>query len=226
VTVGATVATGLSERRGATLAGWDIPLKEEGFMRRMVSSISTKLVIAIVAALVLAVAAVGAARGSSRHVVGHHRNRVCGLDAYWLQASTEGDIFEIRGGRIALVKSSNTKVRFLARILVKDHTKSLKETRALAHELGVDVPNEPSPTEKWQLEEIAELRGSNFNHDYSELEVADHIQDIQDAMDEVEMGCNTHVRLLAKQDIPLLRYHLKLARKALAASGPEQHSRS
>jgi predicted outer membrane protein len=188
----------------------------------MVSVVTSKFVLVLAAAVVLASIVAGVARGAS-HPRGteHEQGRLCGLDRYWLQTSIEGDIFEIRGGHIALEKSHKHTVRFLARTLIKDHTESLMKTRRLAHRLGVQVPDEPSPTEKWQLEEISEMRGSEFNHDYSELEVADHIQDIQDAMDEVEMGCNHHVRELAKQDIPVLRYHLKLARHALAASGAE-----
>jgi putative membrane protein len=148
---------------------------------------------------------------------------VCGLDKYWLETSVEGDIFEIRGGHIALHKSHSWKVQHLARVLIKDHTESLMETRALARRLGVEVPDQPSPTEQWQLEEISEMRGSEFNHDYSELEVADHIQDISDAMDEAQMGCNHRVRSMARAEIPTLRFHLKLARIALAASGSEHH---
>jgi putative membrane protein len=190
-------------------------------MRRMVSSVAGKVLILGLAALVVAGAAVGAGRGSAQKTAAHHGNRVCGLDVYWLRTSTERDIFEIRGGHIALSKSHNSEVRSLAKTLIRDHTQSLKKTRARAHRLGVDVPNEPSPTEKWQLEEIAERHGAGFNHDYSELEVADHIQDIQDAMDEVEMGCNPDVRSLAKQELPTLKYHLTLARQAVAASQPE-----
>jgi putative membrane protein len=194
-------------------------------MRRLVSVATSRLALVVAAALVIASVVAGVARGASQQGGEEHNGgRLCGLDKYWLQTSVEGDIFEIRGGHIALHRSHNEKVRFLARTLIKDHTKSLRETRMLAHRLGVEVPNEPSPTEKWQLEEISEMRGSEFNHDYSQLEVADHIQDIQDAMDEVAMGCNHQVRELAKQDIPMLKYHLKLAHRALEASGSEHHN--
>jgi putative membrane protein len=192
-------------------------------MQRIWGFVSAKLMLAAVVAVALGVAT-GVARGSSHQQGGDHGKRVCGLDVYWLQSSVEGDIFEIHGGHIALRKSHNPKVRFLAHTLINDHTQSLRETRDLASKLGVDVPNSPSPTERWELEEVAEMRGNEFNHDYSELEVADHIQDIQDAMDEVEMGCNHQVRSLAKQEIPVLKHHLKLAREAFAASGPEGSS--
>jgi putative membrane protein len=48
--------------------------------------------------------------------------------------------------------------------------------------------------------------------------VQDHRQDIQEAQDEVEMGCNRTVKRLAREDLPVLRTHLALAQAALRAS--------
>jgi putative membrane protein len=190
-------------------------------MRGLISTTLGRTLAAVLSAGVLAGVAATVAHGSSHAASNGHHRRVCGLDIVWLQTSAEGDVFEIRGGKMALGKSHNPKVRKLAATLVKDHTKSLHETEMVAKELGVDVPMTPSPTERWQLEEIAEMRGAEFNHDYSELEVLDHIQDIQEAKDEVELGCNTKVQSLAKQDIPVLQYHLRLAREALRSAGHE-----
>jgi putative membrane protein len=190
-------------------------------MQGLISTAVGRTLAAVLSAGVLAGVAATVAHGSSHTASSNHHKRVCGLDIVWLQTSAEGDVFEIRGGRIALHKSHNQQVRKLASTLIKDHTKSLRETKMLAHKLGVDVPSTPSPSERWELEEVAEMRGAEFNHDYSELEVLDHIQDIQEAMDEVELGCNNQVQALAKQDIPMLKYHLHLAREALRASGPE-----
>jgi putative membrane protein len=148
--------------------------------------------------------------------------KVCGLDQVWLQTSIEGDRFEIKGGRIALNHSKNPAVRTLARTLISDHLKSLQESIDLAQKLGIPVPTEPSPTQKWQLEEISEMWGREFNHDYSELEVLDHRQDISEARDEVELGCNTEVRDEARSEIPVLQKHLALSKAALAANPTER----
>lgn len=150
--------------------------------------------------------------------------KVCGLDVEWLKTSAEGDIFEIQGGQLALKKSSNPAVIKLAQTLISDHTQSLHETQQVASKLGISLPTDPSPTEKWELEEVSEMSGATFNHDYSELEVLDHMQDIQETQDEVDMGCNPMVRDLAKSDIPMLQKHLQLAQQALQASGPEPHN--
>jgi putative membrane protein len=135
--------------------------------------------------------------------------------------SIQGDRFEIDGGTVALKTSTEPHVRLLAQTLVTDHTKSLQESSALARSLGIDVPTEPTPTQQWQLEELREMPVAVFNHDYSELEVLDHMQDIQEAQDEVQYGCNAQVKADAQQEIPVLQKHLALAKAAVQANPTE-----
>jgi putative membrane protein len=141
-----------------------------------------------------------------------------GLDEESLKTSMQGDLFEIKGGRIALSKSHNAAVLKLANRLVSDHTKSFDETAALARKLGVDVPKAPTASEQWELRIVSSLKGRAFNHWYSSLEVFDHLQDISEAKDEVQDGKLASVRKESKQEIPILRTHLKLAQQALKAN--------
>ena len=67
-------------------------------------------------------------------------------DEMWLQTSISGDRFEIAGGKIALSRSSDPKVRALARRLMIDHSKSLAEAVALAQKYGIGVPGRPQAT--------------------------------------------------------------------------------
>jgi putative membrane protein len=53
----------------------------------------------------------------------------------------------------------------------------------------------------------------------ADLEVFDHMQDIQEATDEVDMGTNRQIRKDAKTEIPTLEEHLHLSKAALAAVG-------
>jgi putative membrane protein len=127
-------------------------------------------------------------------------------------------VFEIRGGQLALKKSSNQAVRTLAQRLITDHTKSLQDALALAQKYHVDVQAEPTPTQHWQLEELAEMSGAIFDHDYAQLEALDHVQDIQETTDEVQLGCNAEIRHDAAQEIPTLHVHLQLSKQALATT--------
>src|SRR5438270_222609 len=97
---------------------------------------------------------------------------VSGLDVEWLKTSAQGDVFEIRGGQLALQKSSNATVRALAQRLITDHTKSLQDAKDLAAQYGIKLELEPTPTQQWQLSELAhEWTGKAFDVEYTELEV-------------------------------------------------------
>jgi putative membrane protein len=147
------------------------------------------------------------------------KHRFSAWDEQWLMMSIEGDLFEIQGGKLAQEKGTTQKVRELGATLVKDHTESLEESTDLAKELGIEVPTEPSPTQQWQLQAVAQFSGTAFDRWYAYLEVKDHMQDIKEAQDEVEKGCNEEVRENAEDEIPTLQKHLKLAEEALADAG-------
>jgi putative membrane protein len=141
-----------------------------------------------------------------------------GLDKTYLKGSIQGDRFEIAGGKLALSKSQNAKVRALAARLVKDHGKSLGEASRMAHHFALDVPKAPTPSQRWELQILGSLSGQAFDQWYARLEVADHHQDISEAAEEVTDGVDQQVRSAAQDEIPILRAHLSLSQDALKAS--------
>jgi putative membrane protein len=178
------------------------------------------LLVTAASAALLAGASIAVANGRHHrhpHHHGHHK-RVSAWDKQWLMMSIEGDRFEIQGGKLAQQKGTNPKVRDLGARLVKDHSESLAGAVALAHKLGVEVPDSPSPSQQWELRVVSSFSGGDFDRWYADLEVQDHMQDIQEATDEVNDGTNHKVRKEAKDEIPVLQEHLQLAKDALASS--------
>jgi putative membrane protein len=139
------------------------------------------------------------------------------LDESSLQTSIQGDRFEIAGGTLAQSKGVTPAVRALGARLVKDHAKSLHEAVALAHKLGIDVPGSPTPSEEWELTTLAGMSGMPFDAAYAHLEIQDHKQDIEETTRELQKGLNHSVRHLAHSDLPTLRTHLRLSKRALWA---------
>jgi putative membrane protein len=139
-------------------------------------------------------------------------------DEEWLMMSIQGDRFEIAGGQLAQQKGSTAIVRALGARLASDHTKSLKDAVDEAKEYGIQVPDSPSPSQQWELRVVSTFSGKAFDRWYSDLEVQDHRQDIQETQDEIDKGTNPDIKQLAKDDLPMLQEHLKLAEQALAAS--------
>jgi putative membrane protein len=142
------------------------------------------------------------------------------LDEEILRTSIQGDRFEVIGGKIAESKGASARTRALGARLVADHTKSLHEAVALAERLGISVPSDPSTTEEWELSVVSGLSGNAFDVGYSSLEVQDHKQDIEEVHTELEHGLNPSVRALERKDLPTLRFHLHISKRAFwAATG-------
>ena len=158
-------------------------------------------------------------QGRHHHQAQCDQGRYSAWDEQWLTMSIEGDLFEIQGGKIAQQKGTSQKVRDLGATLVADHSKSLRDATDLAKQLGIAVPSEPSPTQQWELQAVQQFAGTAFDRWYAYLEVQDHKQDIKEAQDEVDKGCNRDVRKDAKTEIPTLQKHLGLAQAALDAAG-------
>jgi putative membrane protein len=175
-------------------------------MRRIIAALGAVI-------LVCAVTATAAGAAARRTTNG----TPSGQDKTYLTTSMEGDLFEIIGGKLALKKSHTPAVDALAKRLIKDHTKSYKDVVKVAKELGVKVEKTPSPTEMWELLTVAKVSGKTFDQWYTSLEVYDHTQDIQETADEIKDGSNAAVISDAKEDLPVLKMHLKLSKAALRA---------
>jgi putative membrane protein len=142
------------------------------------------------------------------------------LDEDILQSSIQGDKFEIIGGKLAEAKGASARTRALGARLVKDHTKSLIEAVALAKRLGISVPPTPSTTEEWELSVVDGRSGNDFDIGYTSLEVQDHKQDIEEVHTELNGGVNPSIRALERKDLPTLRFHLHISKRAFwAATG-------
>jgi putative membrane protein len=163
---------------------------------------------------VAAIVALLVGSGAAAEAAGRHS----AADEQWLKTSIEGDRFEIAGGIIAQQKGTSPTVRALGARLITDHTKSLKDAARLARKLGISVPGSPTPSEQWELQIVSTLSGPQFDHWYSALEVEDHKQDITESKDEVSEGSSRQVIKLAKEDLPMLKEHLKLSTQALSTS--------
>jgi putative membrane protein len=139
-------------------------------------------------------------------------------DENWLTTSISGDRFEIAGGKIALARAETAAVKALARRLIRDHTKSLRDAIEVAHALGVPVPPAATPSEQWELNRVKNIRRGSFDVQYAVLEVKDHDQDIEETGFEAREGEEYVVREEALKDLPMLNVHLRLAKAAVAAA--------
>jgi putative membrane protein len=162
-------------------------------------------------AVLVVLVAVGASAGV---MAAHSATKVPAFDEQYLMSAIQGDRFEVAGGKLARKKGKSAIVRALGTRLESDHAQSLREALALARRLKVKVPKKPTPPEGWEIRMVSTLSGAKFDRWYSDLEVADHKQDITEASDERSKGKNSQVRASAAKELPTLRQHLALSRAA------------
>jgi putative membrane protein len=141
---------------------------------------------------------------------------VSSQDQNYLMTAAAGDAFEIQGGKIALERSTDPKLRSYARMLIRDHRKSLHETLVMAQRLGVkSVDGRPTKSQSWELKSVARLGGGEFHRWYLLLESHDHKDDIAEARYERDNGTNSEVRESAREELPTLFKHLKVAERLI-----------
>jgi putative membrane protein len=178
----------------------------------------SRLARAAVAAAALTLALAAPAPAARQSECGGPGHATSAQDATWLTTGIQGDRFEIAGGTAAQSRAATPAMKAFGARLVRDHTASLKDAVRAARRFGIDVPKTPTPSEQWELRTVGAFTGTAFDRSYADLEVQDHIQDIQETKDEISDGCNATVRGLARDDLPVLRTHLRIARQ-LKASG-------
>ena len=142
-------------------------------------------------------------------------NSLSEQDQTYLHDSAQGDLFEIRAGRLATHKGDRRAVRKFGRMMVRDHTQSYDETKQLAASLGYDVPTTPSAGQHHVTRLWRSMGRHSFACAYIPYEWEDHQLDISEAKDEIQNGQNPKVIDEAKKELPVLEQHLARATTVL-----------
>jgi len=172
-------------------------------VRRIVGGLAA---VAIAAALTVSSASVAVAAHSSQ-------------DTSYIASNGQTNLAEITIGELALQRAQNDATRDLAQMTLTDHQAALAKLQAVAAQLGVPVPTEPSPEQKKNAETLQAVDDASFDLTYAQIQVAGHQQSIAGTNQEITAGSDPAVIDYAKGYLPVATMHLEMAQDALAASG-------
>jgi putative membrane protein len=136
-------------------------------------------------------------------------------DRSWVSSSTEGDLFEVAAGRLAIRRSHDPAVRRFGHRMVADHTRLYRATAQVAEAVGVEVSTEPSRGQRAVLRSWRTVSGHAFVCAYVPYEWEDHQLDITESRDEVDQGRSSAVVSDAESGLPVLHEHLDLVSRLL-----------
>ncbi len=131
----------------------------------------------------------------------------------FIQKAVRGNIAEVKLGQLAEKQATSEQVKALGQTLRTDHAKALDKSEALAKELGVAVPNEPTEDGREIHERLSKMSGAAFDKAFVEAAIEDHEKDIELYEEQAEDGDNKKVVEYAQATLPGLKKHLDMARK-------------
>ena len=130
-------------------------------------------------------------------------------DAF-MKKAIQGNLAEIKEGRLAQRKGATEGVRHLGAVLVEDHSMANEKALAAASSMGVTPPAAPNARQTMAYEHLARLSGKQFDTAFVKSEVKDHRKTILQYRKQAKAP-NSPASTYASASLPVLHKHLRMA---------------
>lgn len=129
--------------------------------------------------------------------------------------AAQSDMLEIETSKLALAKADNDKTKQFADKMIKDHTETSTELKALVDggKVPATLPTSFDRAHKEKFDKLAKLNNRDFTKEYDDMQVSAH----KDAVSLFERyskeGDNAELKAFAAKTLPHLQMHLKMAQE-------------
>src|SRR5690606_37464190 len=132
-------------------------------------------------------------------------------DRQFMEDIAQANLAEIATGKLATAKAQSSVVRQYGQRMIDDHTTLLNEGAKLAKSKGMPVPKEPDARHQATMKQLESLSGASFDRTYMSHMVKDHEETLDLLKRASTQASDGQLRDLAKNAIPVVEHHLKLA---------------
>jgi putative membrane protein len=123
---------------------------------------------------------------------------------------------EVRLGRLASRRARAGTVKRFGRRMVADHTNAGIKLKAIAARKRIALPAGLDAEGRDAVDRLSMLRGREFDRAYMEMMLSDHEKAVADFESEANAGSDRQLRSFARQALPTLRMHLRMARDGVS----------
>jgi putative membrane protein len=134
-------------------------------------------------------------------------------DRQFVTKAAEGGKAEVELGQLAADKASSPEVKKFGQRMVDDHGKANQELQQVASQKGINVPDKLSSKDEATKARLEKLSGKQFDQAYMHSMVADHTKDVSEFQQASTAAKDPDVRSFAKNTLPTLKNHLKMAKQ-------------
>lgn len=147
------------------------------------------------------------------------QSRVSAADSVFLIQAAQNGQAEVQVGRLALEKTQNSDVKTFAQRMVDEHSAWAAELGTLAAAKGVKLPEEASAAQKGDINQLATADSYHFDQRYAAaMGVHAHEETIALFQRAASSADDPEVRGFAAKTLPMLQFHLQMARGLKAAT--------
>jgi len=147
-------------------------------------------------------------------------------DATFVKKAASDNMHEVKMGELGAKRATATEVKEFAQKMVKDHSKSLDDLKKAAKAAKFDVPAKMSKEHEDHVAHLDKHDGKDFDAVFVSHMVRDHEKAVtlfEQASKDLK---NDELRRYAEKTLPVIREHLKMARKLNEKYGKEKSDRS
>lgn len=134
-------------------------------------------------------------------------------------AAHQSNLAEIAAGNAAKQQATTDEVRNLGATFVDMHTALDADLTTAAEQLGVDLPDAPTPAQEAELAAVTANSGAAFDTAWIAQQLAAHQTTLTATQLEVDTGSDATVVGLAEAAVPVIQQHIADLEVASGANG-------
>ncbi|WP_245422177.1 DUF4142 domain-containing protein [Alsobacter soli] len=136
----------------------------------------------------------------------------------FITKAIQGNMAEVSMGQLAQQNGQSDSVKQFGQMLATDHGAANQKAQAVAQQMGVQVPTEPSKKQLADYNKMQKLNGAAFDKAFAQHMVADHKKDIAEYKKAAKMQGDP-AGDYANQTLPDLEKHLQAAQQLQKGGG-------
>lgn len=128
----------------------------------------------------------------------------------YVKTAGASDLFEITEAKVALTRTHNPRIRQIATMMVRDHTKSTNMVKAAAMRVMGHAPPPPMlmPEQRTMVADLRAAKGPAFDRAYLDQQLQSHQQALEVQQGYAGNGDAPPLKHAAEQIVPVVQHHI------------------
>lgn len=154
--------------------------------------------------------------GSAPMQSGNRHASLNAFDRQFMTKAAQSDMTEIQTSQLALKRSQDPQVRQFAQKMIQQHTQSTNKLKPIAVKKSFALPTSLGSENQALLTQLTKLSGTQFDQAYMSGQTKAHAKTQMAYQDELKQGKDSDVKAFAREVLPIVTAHLRMAQGMVA----------